>query len=62
MDKTRSTNRSSDIQEKSLPSKIKSEKKRRIEKESISDSESDKENEIIVTQKKKKSVEKKTDF
>ena len=62
MDKTRSTNRPSDIQEKSLPSKIKSEKKRRIEKESISDSENDKENEIIVTQKKKKSVEKKTDF
>ncbi len=62
MDRTSSTNRSSDIQEKSLPSKIKSEKKRRIEKESISDSESDKENEIIVTQKKKKTVEKKTDF
>ena len=62
MDRTSSTNSPSDIQEKSLPSKIKSEKKRRIEKESISDSEIDKENEIIVTQKKKKSVEKKTDF
>ncbi len=62
MDRTSSTNRPSDIQEKSLPSKIKSEKKRRIEKESISDSEIDKENEIIVTQKKKKSVEKKTGF
>ena len=53
MDRTSSTNRPSDIQEKSLSSKIKSEKKRRIEKESISDSEIDKENEIIVTQKKK---------
>jgi len=62
MDRTSSTKRPSDIQEKSLPSKIKSEKKRLIEKESISDSEIDKENEIIVTQKKKKSVEKKTDF
>jgi len=62
MDKTRSTNRPSDIQEKIPPSKVKSEKKRRIEKESISDSESDKENEIIVTRKKKISVEKKTEF
>jgi hypothetical protein len=62
MDKTRSTNRPSDIQEKKPPSKIQSEKKKRIEKESISDSESDKENEIVIKRKKKISVEKKTGF
>ena len=62
MDKTRSTNRPTDIQEKIPPSKVQSEKKKRIEKESISDSESDKENEIIIKREKKVSVEQKTGF
>jgi hypothetical protein len=62
MDKTRSTTRPCDIQEKNPPSKIKSEKKKRIEKESISDSESDKENEIVIKREKKVSVEQKTKF